>query len=82
MLDIVERPLLGFLHLDHHLLDLLKLLEAVGLHFLELLLFRDKHIQAFAGLLTTIFGLEKPIFSPLRDAMQGMKIFCDPYPFT
>ena len=53
-LDIVEGPLLRFLHLDHHLLDLLELLEGVGLHLLEGLLFRDEHaefvfVAVFAG---------------------------------
>lgn len=37
-LDVVEGPLLRFLHLNHHLLDLLELLETVGLHLLQLLL--------------------------------------------
>lgn len=33
-LYIIERPLLRLLHLNHHLLDLFKLLEAIRLHFL------------------------------------------------
>jgi len=37
-LDISERPLLGLLHLDHHLLDLLELLERISLHRLKLFL--------------------------------------------
>lgn len=37
-LDVVKAPLLRLLHLDHHLLDLLELLEGVGLHLLEGLL--------------------------------------------
>jgi len=43
--DISERPLLRFLHLDHHFLDLFKLLERVGLHWLKLLLLWNKHVQ-------------------------------------
>jgi hypothetical protein len=50
-LDISERPLLRLLHLDHHLLDLLELLEGVSLHRLKLLLLRDKHVEA--GLVIT-----------------------------
>lgn len=44
-LDVVKGPLLRFLHLNHHLLDLLELLEAVSLHLLELFLLGYKHIQ-------------------------------------
>ena len=44
-LNVVEGPLLRFLHLNHHLLNLLELLEAVGLHFFELLLFGYKHVE-------------------------------------
>jgi hypothetical protein len=44
-LNIIERPLLRFLHLDHHLLDLLELLEGVGLHLLKGLLLCDEHAQ-------------------------------------
>ena len=44
-LDVVEGPLLRLLHLDHHLLDLLELLEGVGLHLLERLLLGDKHTE-------------------------------------
>ena len=45
-LDVSKTPLLGFLHLDHHFLNLLELLKAVCLHFFELLLLLDKHIKA------------------------------------
>jgi len=45
-LNVIETPLLGFLHLNHHLFDLFELLEAVGGHLLELLLFGDKHVKA------------------------------------
>ena len=44
-LNVVEGPLLRFLHLNHHLLNLLELLEAVCLHFFELLLFGYKHVE-------------------------------------
>ena len=44
-LDISERPLLGLLHLDHHLLDLLELLERISLHRLKLFLLWDKHVE-------------------------------------
>jgi len=37
-LNVVEGPLLRFLHLDHHFLDLFELLEGVGLHLLKGLL--------------------------------------------
>lgn len=46
-LNVVETPLLTLLHLDHHLLDLFELLETVGLHLLELLLFLDQHLETF-----------------------------------
>ena len=42
-LNVVETPLLRLLHLNHHLLDLLELLEAIRLHFLQLLLLCDEH---------------------------------------
>jgi hypothetical protein len=42
-LDVVETPLLRLLHLNHHLLNLFELLEAVSLHFLQLLLFCHQH---------------------------------------
>ena len=45
-LNVAETPLLGLLHLNHHLLDLFELLKAVCLHLLELLLLLDEHIQA------------------------------------
>ena len=37
-LNIAKTPLLGLLHLHHHLLNLFELLETVSLHFLELFL--------------------------------------------
>jgi hypothetical protein len=37
-LNVVETPLLRFLHLNHHLLDLFELLETVRLHLLKLFL--------------------------------------------
>jgi hypothetical protein len=51
--------------LYHHFLDLFELLEAVSLHFLELLLLRNKHIQA--GFLLSEEGM--------RDALSAIGIF-------
>lgn len=45
-LNVVEGPLLRLLHLNHHLLDLLELLETVSLHLLKLLLLRHQHVQS------------------------------------
>lgn len=45
-LDLVEAPLLRFLHLDHHFLNLFELLETVCLHFFKLFLLVYKHLQA------------------------------------
>ena len=45
-LDVVEGPLLRLLHLNHHFLDLLELLETVSLHLLKLLLLRHQHVQS------------------------------------
>jgi hypothetical protein len=45
-LDVTKRPLLGLLHLDHHLLNLLELLETVCLHLFQLFLLLNQHIQA------------------------------------
>lgn len=44
-LNIAEGPLLTLLHLNHHFLNLFKLLETIWLHFFKLLLFRNKHIK-------------------------------------
>lgn len=44
-LNIIERPLLRLLHLDHHLLDLFELLKTICLHLFELFLLRNKHVQ-------------------------------------
>jgi hypothetical protein len=38
VLDIVKTPLLTFLHLDHHLFNLLELIEIVLLHLVQLFL--------------------------------------------
>ena len=45
-LNIIERPLLAFLHLNHHFLNLFELLETIGLHFFKLFLFRYEHIKS------------------------------------
>ena len=45
-LYVVEGPLLWLLHLNHHFLDLLELLETVSLHLLKLLLLRHQHVQS------------------------------------
>jgi len=44
-LNIIEWPLLRLLHLNHHLLNLLKLLEIICLHFFNLFLLRYQHVQ-------------------------------------
>lgn len=46
LLNVVKRPLLGLLHLYHHLLYLFELLKAIGLHLLKLLLLRDQHLES------------------------------------
>ena len=80
-LDVVKTPLLTFLHLNHHFLDLLKLLETVGLHLFELLLLRHQHVQAclvwlpeecvlhhFAALSVWVIGLKTclSVLNPVR----------------
>lgn len=60
-LDIVEWPLLWFLHLDHHLLNLLELLEIVSLHLLDLFLLRDQHIHS--KWLLALIVIEKCLFN-------------------
>ena len=50
-LNIIKGPLLGLLHLNHHLLDLLELLEAVGLHLFKLFLFVDEHLKTWVIML-------------------------------
>lgn len=44
-LNITKRPLLALLHLNHHLLNLLKLLETICLHFFQLLLLLNQHVE-------------------------------------
>lgn len=44
-LNVVEAPLLRLLHLNHHLLNLFELLEAICLHFFKLFLLCNKHSQ-------------------------------------
>jgi len=51
-LDIVEAPLLRFLHLNHHLLNLLKLLKRICLHLFELFLLTDEHLKSIIFMLS------------------------------
>lgn len=55
-LNIGEWPLLTLLHLNHHFLNLFKLLETIGLHFFKLLLFRNQHVES------SFFVAEESVF--------------------
>ena len=78
-LNVTKTPLLWLLHLDHHLLNLFELLEAICLHFFKLLLFLDKHVEtclfvvAKEGMLDFITNLQA-IFSLLAESF--IKLIC------